>query len=191
MSSKKPKLKETELYAPIMNALKGIFDRWYVAESYAYTKEGYMRAPSSGITNPHLVITANGEFSEELQRVFDIELFAALYAEKLKPDIMGFVKKKESSKPEVITVEIKAPALTIRDVLQAKLYSDIFNAKFAFIISPQGISIPKLKVILNHDKTLRGNVIIACYNPFDEFSRFRIYPELEAFVPKEFQRFCQ
>jgi hypothetical protein len=72
-------------------------------------------------------------------------LFAYLYAEKLKPDIMGYVRKKPSSDPEVITVEVKPTALTIRDVLQAKMYSDIFKAKFSFAISPKGIKIRKLK----------------------------------------------
>jgi hypothetical protein len=69
MSSGNPpkKPKEEELYYPIMEVLKGIFDRWYVDVSYAYSKEGYMRAPSSGITNPHLEVTAHGGFSEKLQ----------------------------------------------------------------------------------------------------------------------------
>ena len=193
MSSKNSpkKVKEEDYYFPIMEVLKGIFDRWYVEVSYAYSKEGYMRAPSSGITNPHLEITAHGEFSEKLQRVFDYRLFADLYAEKLKPDIMGFVRKKPSSKPELITVEVKAKAFTIRDVLQAKMYSDIFKAKFSFAISPKGISIPKLRTILEHDKELRGNVLIVSYDPFNEFSRFRIYKELEPYVPKELQRFCK
>ncbi len=191
MSSEKPhkKVKEEDLYFPILEALRGIFDRWYVAESYVYSREGLQRAPTSGITNPHLEITAHGDFSEKLQRVFDYPLFAALYAERLKPDIMGFVRKKPSSKPEVITVEVKATALTIRDVLQAKMYSDIFNAVFSFAISPMGISIPKLRTILEHDKALRGDVIIVSYNP--GVSRFRIYPELKEHVPKEFRDFCK
>ena len=183
------KVREEDLYYPIMEALKGIFDRWYLDESYVYTRDGLQRAMSSGIKNPHLIITAHGEFSDELQRVLDYRLFAALYAEKLKPDIMGFVRKKKSSEPEVITVEVKATALTIRDVLQAKMYSDIFNAKFAFIISPQGISIPKLRTIMEHDKALRGNVIIVKYHP--KVTRFQIYQELKDSIPKELQRFCE
>ena len=182
---------EEKLYRPTLEVIRDIFDRWYIDEPYAYTKEGLMKAPSDGITNPHLEITAHGEFSEKLQRVFDYRLFAALYAEKLKPDIMGFVTKKRSGKPEVMTVEVKAGALTIRDVLQAKLYSDIFKAEFAFAISPKGISIPKLMTILEHDKELRGNVLIASYDPFDEFKPFRIYKELEPIVPKELKWFCR
>jgi hypothetical protein len=191
MSEKKPKLKEEELYFPILNMLKEMFDRFYVAESYVYARNGLQKAPTSGITNPHLIITAHGDFSEELQRVFDTDLFAALYAEKLKPDIMGFVRKKESDKPEIITVEVKAGELKIRDVLQAKMYSDIFKATFAFIISPKGISIPKLRTIMKHDKELRGNVLIASYDPFDQWKPFRIYEELKPFVPKELQFFCR
>ena len=135
-------------------------------------------------------ITAFGEMSEELQRVFDYPLFADLYGENLKPDIMGFVKKNDKSEPEVITVEVKADALKIRDVLQSKLYSDIFNAKFAFAISPKGIKIPKLQTILRHDEALRGNVLIVSYNPFEQFGKFRIYKELLHSVPKEFLWFC-
>ena len=154
MSSKTAKRKEKDFYSHIIEALKGVYDRWYVDECYAYVRNpknrdnDMMRAPSSGISNPHLEITAYGEMSEKLQRVFDYPLFAALYAEKLKPDIMGFVRKKKSGEPEIITVEVKATPLKIRDVLQAKMYSDIFNAKHAFVISPEGISIPKLQTIL-------------------------------------------
>ena len=68
---------------------------------------------------------------------------------------MGFVMKKPLSNPEFITVEIKKSALRIRDILQAKLYEEIFNAKFSFTISPKGISPEKLSVILKHNKTLR------------------------------------
>ena len=193
MSSKKypKKVKEEKLYYPIWEKLREIFDQCYVEESYVYAKDGLMKAPTTGITNPHLEITAHGEFSEKLQRVFDYRLFADLYAEKLKPDIMGFVTKKRNGKPEVITVEVKPTALTIRDVLQAKMYSDIFKARFSFAISPKGISIPKLRTILEHNKELRGNVLIASYDPFAEFRMFRIYKELEPFVPKELKRFCK
>ena len=63
--------KEEELYFPYLQTLKEIFDRWYVAEPYAYTREGLMRAPTSGITNTNLEITAHGEFSEQLKTNFD------------------------------------------------------------------------------------------------------------------------
>jgi hypothetical protein len=92
MSSKTAKPKEKDLYAPYMEALKAIFDRYYVDESCVYSSEGLQKAPTNSITNPLLEITAFGEMPEELQRIFDYRLFAALYSERLKPDSMGFVR---------------------------------------------------------------------------------------------------
>lgn len=182
------KVKEEELYYELLQNLKEFFDRWYVAESYAFSREGWMRAPTTSITNPHLEITAHGKFSELLQNNFDYYLFQTLKAEKLHPDIMGYVDKKDAKTRAFITVEVKKDPLTIRNILQAKLYENIFNAKFSFAISPKGISIEKLKVILKHDKDLRGNVMIGqCSNGGRSI---RLYPDLSNYVPKEFQRLC-
>lgn len=119
--------KENELYFQISETLKSVFDRWYLEESYAYSKEGYQRAPMSGITNPHLEITAQGNFSEQLKTHFDITMFGKLYGEELHPDIMGYVAKKKSDKQELITVEVKLDDLKIRDVMQARLYEVFFS----------------------------------------------------------------
>lgn len=179
---------EKQLYFPLLQKLKEIFDRSYVAESYAYTREGLMRAPTSGITNPHLEITAHGKFSELLHSNFDYYLFQNLKAEKLHPDIMGYVDKKNASTRAFITVEVKKDPLTIRNILQAKLYENIFNAKFSFAISPEGIAIEKLKVILKHDRDLRGNVMIGQCSADGRL--IRLYPDLLEYIPKEFQRLC-
>jgi len=179
---------EDKLYWPLLQKLREIFDRWYVAESYAYSREGYMRAPTSSITNPHLEITANGKFSELLHTQFDYYLFKSLKAENLHPDIMGYVYKKDATKREFITVEVKKDPLKIRDILQAKLYENIFNAKFSFAISPKGMAIEKLKVILKHDKDLRGNVMIGQCSA--DGRAIRLYPDLSEYIQKEFQRLC-
>ncbi len=147
-----------------------------------------MAGTPSGITNPHLEITANRTPSEVLQRVFDYRLFAALYAEDLRPDIMGFVCKKKSSNPEIMIIEVKKKSLKIKDVLQAKMYGAIFSAKFSFIISRSGISIPALKTILEHDSTLRGDVIIGQCS--SEGQHVRFYPEMLEYVPKELRSLC-
>ena len=180
--------KEEHLYFPLLQKLKEIFDRWYVAESYVYTRQGLMRAPTSGITNPHLEITAHGEFSELLHSNFDYYLFQNLKAESLHPDIMGYVDKKDSTTRAFITVEVKKNPLKIKDILQAKLYENIFNAKFSFAISPKGIAIEKLKVILKHDRDLRGNVMIGQCSADGRL--IRLYPDLLEYIPKEFRRLC-
>jgi len=179
---------EEKLYCPLLQSLKEIFDRWYVAESYTYSREGYMRAPTSGITNPHLEITAYGKFSESLHTQFDYPLFQDLKAENLHPDIMGYVYKKDAAKREFITVEVKYAQLKIKDVLQAKLYERIFNAKFSFVISPKGMGIEKLKVILKHDNDLRGHVMIGQCSADGRL--IRLYRDLLERIPKELQRLC-
>ena len=162
-----------------MEELKTIFDRHYVANPVNYPHQS---VPYGWLKNPHLEITAYGDFSDKLKELFNYHLFRTLYAEKLKPDIMGFVKKKPQSKPAFITVEVKAGSITIRNVLQAKLYQHIFKAKFSFVISPKGISREKLSVILENNRYLRGDVIIAKYIP--ERHDFRIPKPLGKHIPK-------
>jgi len=179
---------EEKLYFPLLKKLKEIFDRYYVAESSTVSREGNMMAPTSSIINPHLEITAHGKFSESLQTHFDYPLFQDLKAENLHPDIMGYVYKKDATKREFITVEVKYAPLKIRDILQAKLYEKFFNAKFSFAISPKGIAIEKLKVILKHEADLRGNVMIGQCSADGEI--IRLYPNLAKHVPKEFRQLC-
>ena len=181
---------ESRLYFPLYETLKELFDLFYVAESYTIdSKTGRRKAPSNSIRNPHLEITANGEVSEFLQSKFNYDLFQKLDAERLNPDLLGFVQKKPSSLEEFITVEVKRSPLRFRDVLQAKLYEEIFNAKFSFAISPKGMPMKKLKVILEHNKALRGNVIIAQCS--DDGRSIWISPILKDYIPKEFRKLCR
>ena len=186
--------KEDKLYFPVVEKLKEIFDRWYVKEPYAYRKIPHtdywaMAAPSSGITNPHLEITAKGNFSEELKAYFDITMFGKLYGEELHPDTMGFVRKKKSDKPDLITVEVKKDDLKIRDVMQARLYEIFFQSKFTFLLSPTGISREKIEAVMQHDDFIRGHVIIGKCG--DDGKDFRVDPKLCNKVRKEFVQFCR
>jgi hypothetical protein len=182
--------RESRLYFPLCQTLKQIFDRYYVADSYAIDrKTGFQRGPINAIQNPHLEITAYGKFTDKLQSKFSYYLFQKLHAEKFHPDLMGFVKKKPSSNEEFITAEIKKGTLRIRDILQAKLYEDIFDARFSFAISPKGISQEKLKVILEHDEAIRGKVIIAQCS--GNGSSIRINPLLKNHIPKVFSDLCR
>ncbi len=178
----------------MLETLKRIFDRWYVEEPYSYRKIPHTNhwaqaGLSDGITNPYLEITAKGNFPEKLKAHFNITMFGKLYGEELHPDIMGFVKKKKSDKPELITVEIKNDDLKIRDVMQARLYEIFFQSKFTFLLSPTGISREKIEAVMQHDDLIRGNVIIGKCG--DDGKDFRIDPKLCNKVRKEFARFCR
>jgi hypothetical protein len=177
---------EERLYAPIIETLKTIFDRYYVAKPINYP---YQSVAANWLKNPHLEITAKGEFSELLKTRFDYHMFGKLHAERLHPDIMGFVTKKESSKPEMITVEVKLGPLKLRDVMQAKLYEAVFCSKYSLLISPTGIEGEKLEVVLEHDKAIRGNVIIGKCG--EDGRTFRVNPRLANMIPKAFRSLCR
>jgi hypothetical protein len=189
---------EERLYAPIVENLKSIYNYWYLDKSQVYAgKPDDDYRPqynlTTAITNPHLEITAHGEFSEDLKlKRFDYYMFAQLFAEHLHPDILGYVIKnvaKRLGSFETIAVEVKAKYLLIRDLMQAKLYEAVFGAKHTFLLSPQGMTGEKIAVVLKHDDLLRGNVIIAKCG--ENGKDFRIDPRLVDYVPKEFRRFCK
>jgi len=189
---------EEKLYAPIVETLESIYDYWYVDRSTIYggkpsDKERLQYNLITEIKNPHLEITTHGEFSEELKlHKFNYYMFEQLYAEELQPDILGYVIKnldKKYSPLETIAVEVKAHELRIRDLMQARLYETIFDAKHTFLLSPQGMTGEKIEVVLKHNELLRGNVMIGkCGKDGKEF---RLDPRLIEYVPKEFQRFCK
>lgn len=177
------KQRERKLYEPVKRALETIFSVHYIEK-----KEKYQHRPTY-VRNPHLEITASGKFSETLKREFNDEALNILNAERIRPDIMGFVQKKPSSPKELITVEVKVAPIRIVDVAKAKLYQDIFNATFSLVVSPKGIPEEKLRLVLNKD-TIRGKVIITQFAHYDErlgIGVFQIHPKLRN-VPKPFNK---
>ena len=72
-----------------------------------------------------------------MKEVFDKPLLAILRVEKFPPDITGFIQKKDSSRKELITVEIKADKIKINHIYRAKMYADVFDARYGLIISPK------------------------------------------------------
>lgn len=174
-----------------------MFDIWYCEQSQHYggklgDKYRPQSHPISEIENPHLEITAHGEFSEELKlRKFNYYMFEQLFAEQLQPDILGYVIKstgKKQSPIETIAVEVKAHELTLRDLMQAKLYETVFGAKHTFLLSPQGMTGEKMEVVLRHGSLLRGNVVIGKCNENGKVLLFD--PRLVDYVPKELRQFC-
>ena len=86
----------------------------------------------------YLEITANKIFSDRLKNEIapgrDI-IFNFL--KQAAPDITGFIKGKYSS--DFIVIEFKKRKIKLDDIYQTKKYRDLFNAKFAFLISSEPI----------------------------------------------------
>jgi hypothetical protein len=170
--------------------MKGIFDQNYLAKPQTIIN-GLQNIPPEWVRNPCLEDT-HADFSEEIKSHFDIVMFGKLYGADLRPDIMGYVVKKEGANPELIIVEVKKGDITLLDVMQARLYELFFKSKFTFLLSPKGLTREKMEAILLHDNLLRGNVIIGSCG--DEGKNFWIDPKLKDKLPKELKKlegFCR
>jgi len=114
----KLKREEEKLYEPILAALKTKFEQ---------------------LGDCYIEDTSKGNFSEALKRILDDSALYILKVEKFSPDLTGYLMRKNSTSKEIITVEIKPDKIRIKDISKAKLYADVLNAKFAFVISPKSI----------------------------------------------------
>ncbi len=89
----------------------------------------------------HLEVTANGKFSNAIQSQIDPhrELIFSFLKSGASPDITGFVKKDDSTSREFIVVEVKNEPIKLDDIYQTKKYADLFNAKYALLVSTHEI----------------------------------------------------
>jgi hypothetical protein len=170
------KKKEEPLYEPIKNALQRELEEYLNSQKERIGERTF-------VGKVHLEITANGRFSEELKEVLDNDALSIIRVEKFSPDIMGFIQKTQYLK-ELITVEVKCDKITVQNISRAKLYADIFNAKYGMLISPKGIG-EEIKRFISNRYAIRGNVIIA---QFDEANnKFNFDKKLYSTIPEPFK----
>ncbi len=95
----------------------------------------------------HLEVTADGAFSHTLKSYVRQDIIFSFLRKKASPDLTGYIEKRGpdvvigsmSSIQGFITVEIKTGKITLQDIYQAKMYGDLFGAKYALLISPERI----------------------------------------------------
>jgi hypothetical protein len=101
--------------------------------------------------NTYFEVTANG-FSNKLKdQIPDNRhiIFSFLGTKGAKPDMTGFIEEKYSKK--FIVVEIKNESIKLNHIYQLKKYVELFDARFAFLVSTKEIpaEVKKLsKVVL-------------------------------------------
>jgi len=82
----------------------------------------------------HLEVTANGKFSEYLKSKIPPNRGILFYfLRKVAPDITGYVEG--CAFPGFVVVEVKKDEIDLDDIYQLKKYYDLFEARFAFLIS--------------------------------------------------------
>lgn len=135
------------------------------------------------------------KFNEKLKKGFDDETLSIINSEGKFPDITGYVKRKRNSNKELITVEIKKRTIILRDVIQARLYQELFKAKFGLLISSEGITEERVRFLLDKKvgKWIRGNVIIIRYfkNYYEKGRWIEIHHRFKNKVPDIFKKYCK
>lgn len=125
-------------------------------------------------TNFHLEITADKKFSNKLKAEINKYGHRDIIFSFLKdaaPDITGFITEESSSR--VVVVEIKNENIKIDDIYQTKKYAELFEAKYALLISTKEIpeEIKRLSKVVY--KLLSGGygyekIILVHYDPEKE-----------------------
>lgn len=88
--------------------------------------------------NVHFEITANKKFSNTLKGQIGTNRDIIFnFLREAPPDITGFIKGEYSS--DFVVIEIKNDALKLDDIYQLKKYADLFDAKYALLVSTEEI----------------------------------------------------
>jgi len=186
-SQEKAETGERALYQPIKKWLEGMIASWYVEKE---KKPRFQSRPFEFEANPYLEITASGEISPKLKKEFSDETFLILRSEGKSPDIMGFVRRKQSSPRELITVEVKNKSPSLMDVFQARLYQEMFQSTLGFLISSKGITEERVRFIASEKgRFIRGKVIILQFSEVGyDTPIFDCNPRLRDVVPESLRK---
>jgi hypothetical protein len=88
----------------------------------------------------YLEVTAYRTFTNTLKSQIEKHpdlIFAFL--REAAPDLTGFVKKDSTSPREFLVVAVKAQTIRLDDIYQTRKYAELFDARFALLISPSEI----------------------------------------------------
>jgi hypothetical protein len=119
-------------------------------EIYGQVKLGFEQLFNHKFGNCHLEITATGSFSEKLKSKVKQDIVFAFIkrmrgSESRSPDITGFVATSfglptsSFSTDDLVTIEVKNETISLLDVYQAKMYVELFDAKYGFLVSTDPI----------------------------------------------------
>jgi len=133
--------------------------------------------------NFHLEITASGVFSGTLKaRIPEHREIIFSFLKEAAPDITGFVVKENMF--QSVVVELKTRRAKLHDIYQTKKYADLFDARYALLLStveipeelrrlsraaPQLLALPGYGRLTLIQLDIRENSISAEWFPDDPF----------------------
>jgi hypothetical protein len=87
----------------------------------------------------NLDITADKKFSNEIKaEIPDYRQMIFYFLKEVAPDITGFIRRDYSS--DFIVIEVKAEAVKLDHIYQTRKYAELFDAKYALLVSTEEIS---------------------------------------------------
>lgn len=106
---------------------------------YEIIKEQLYTLLRSKYDSFHLEITAEKRFSNVLKsEIGQYREIIFYFLKEAAPDITGFIRKPYST--EFIVVEIKKNTIKLDDIYQTRKYAELFDARYALLISIMEIS---------------------------------------------------
>ncbi len=85
----------------------------------------------------HLEITARKGLSEKLKASVPHGREIVFAFLRKRPDLFGFLEGQYDN--DLVTVEVKDEATKLEDIYQAKLYKEVFGARYGFLITTAAI----------------------------------------------------
>jgi hypothetical protein len=114
----------------------------------------------------YLEVTANKGLSEPLQGKIPPHREIVFAFLKKRPDLLGFVERQHSC--DLITVEVKQRIEKMDDIYQAKLYKEVFEAKYGFLITVEPIP-EKIKRLCNNTRDILRSAGDSIHRQFAEW----------------------
>ncbi|MFO8037530.1 MAG: hypothetical protein R6U57_12985 [Anaerolineales bacterium] len=105
---------------------------------YELLKASMEEAFLTKVDSVHFEITANRQFTNQLKSEIPSNRdIIFCFLQTSAPDITGFVRREVGV--DFIVVELKTQPLRLQDIYQTRRYADLFQSKFAFLVSLQPI----------------------------------------------------
>lgn len=128
----------------------------------------------------YLEITANKTFSNRMKsKIPENRQIIFSFLGNVRPDITGFIEKDKLT--DFVIIEIKKEQLKLGHIYQARKYAELFEAKFAFLVSTKEIPVEIMRLAkvthtLLYAPTIHKNYALVHFN--DETESFEEwYPE--------------
>ena len=107
-------------------------------EYYETIKEKLAELFTAKFTSFHLEVTAYKKFSNKLKaKVGQQREIIFYFLKEAAPDITGFIEKQYST--DFVVVEVKREVIKLDDIYQTRKYAELFDAKYAPLISTKEI----------------------------------------------------